>query len=326
MPIGRAARLCPHAVFLPVDMDKYQRVSRQIMAILEAFSPLVEQISVDEAFVDLTGTGALFGDAVEAVRQIKARVRAESGLTSSAGLAANKFVAKVASDLEKPDGLVVVPAGQEARFLAGLPVERLWGVGRVMAKDLHAMGIRTIGQLQVHPRAALRRRFGQHGEQLSDLSLGRDARPVDPDVSARSIGAEETFGRDCRDPGRLAAALRGQAERVAAALRQEHLAASRVMLKLRFADFHTVTRSSTGDPTQDGLDLYRRATAMLGRIELAQAVRLIGMSASGLTPGGTGQVPLLDPQSVRRERLARAVDGLTQRYGAGTVKPASLLE
>jgi DNA polymerase-4 len=195
-----------------------------------------------------------------------------------------------------------------------------------MAKDLHAMGIRTIGQLQVHPRAALRRRFGQHGEQLSDLSLGRDARPVDPDVSARSIGAEETFGRDCRDPGRLAAALRGQAERVAAALRQEHLAASRVMLKLRFADFHTVTRSSTGDPTQDGLDLYRRATAMLGRIELAQAVRLIGMSASGLTPGGTGQLPLLDPQSVRRERLARAVDGLTQRYGAGTVKPASLLE
>jgi DNA polymerase-4 len=326
MPIGRAARLCPHAVFLPVDMEKYQRVSGQIMAILGDFSPLVEQISVDEAFVDLTGTASLLGEAIDVVRRLKARIRAETGLTASAGLAANKFVAKVASDLQKPDGLVVVAAGEEAAFLAPLPIERLWGVGRVMTRELNELGIRSIGQLQGLPRGVLARRFGKHGEHLAELALGRDPRPVAPDAAAKSIGAEHTFGRDCRDPRRLAEVLRGQAERVAAELRREGLAASRVTLKLRYADFRTLTRSWTGDPTQDGLDLYRRATALLERIAPSQAVRLIGLSASGLGRGGHGQLPLLDPAAVRRERLARAVDGLTRRFGADAVRPASLLE
>jgi DNA polymerase-4 len=325
MAIGRAARLCPHAAFLPVDMEKYQRVSRQIMGLLAEYSPVVEQLSVDEAFVDLTGTSRLLGEAVEAVRRIKARIRAETGLTASAGLAANKFVAKVASDLEKPDGLVAVPVGEEAAFLAALPVERLWGVGRVMARDLNAMGIRTIGQLQAVPRAVLRRRFGKHGEHLAELAAGRDERPVTPDAAARSIGAEETFGRDCRDGSRLAVVLRGQAERVAAALRRESLAAARVTLKLRFADFRTLTRSCTGDPTQDGLELHRRAVALLERIPLSQAVRLVGVSASGLAREGQGQLSLLDRTTVRRERLARAVDGLARRFGDGVVRPASLL-
>jgi DNA polymerase-4 len=325
MPIGRAARLCPHAVFLPVHMDKYQRVSREIMAILGDLSPLVEQISVDEAFVDLTGTTSLFGEAVDAVRRLKARIRAETGLTASAGLAANKFVAKVASDLQKPDGLVVVAAGEEAAFLAPLPVERLWGVGRVMTRELHGLGVQLIGQLQAIPGEVLARRFGKHGEHLAELAFGRDPRPVTPDAAAKSIGAEETFGRDCRDPRRLAEVLRGQAERVAAELRREGLAAARVTLKLRYADFRTLTRSWTGDPTQDGLELYRRATALLQRIALSQAVRLIGLSASRLARGGHGQLPLLDPAAIKRERLARAVDGLTRRFGAGAVRPASLL-
>src|SRR5262245_1612072 len=143
MPISRAVRLCPHGIYLPVDMDKYQRVSGEIMAILAEFSPLVEPVSVDEAFVDLTGTTALFGPTDETVRRIKTRIRAETGLTASAGLAANKFVAKVASDLEKPDGLVIVPPGGEAAFLAPLPVERLWGVGKVLAASLASMGIAT---------------------------------------------------------------------------------------------------------------------------------------------------------------------------------------
>jgi DNA polymerase-4 len=326
MAIGRAARLCPHAAFLPVDMEKYQRVSRQIMGLLAEYSPAVEQLSVDEAFVDLTGTGRLLGEAVEAVGKIKVRIRAETGLTASAGLAANKFVAKVASDLGKPDGLVVVPAGEEAAFLAPLPVERLWGVGRVLARDLNAMGLRTIGQLRAVPRAVLRRRFGKHGEHLAQLAAGRDERPVTPDTAARSIGAEETFGRDCRDASRLAVVLRGQAERVAAALRRESLAAARVTLKLRFADFRTVTRSCTGEPTQDGLELYRRARGLLERIPLSQAVRLVGVSASGLAREGRGQLPLLDRATVRRERLARAVDGLARRFGEGVVRPASLLK
>ena len=153
MPIGRAARLCPRAAFLPVDMAKYRAVSVQIMGILADFSPLVEPVSVDEAFVDLTGTEPLFGRPEAAVRRIKARIRAETRLTASAGLAPNKFLAKVASDLEKPDGLVVVPAGEEASFLAPLPVERIWGVGKVMAEELREMGVTTVGQLQRVPRA-----------------------------------------------------------------------------------------------------------------------------------------------------------------------------
>jgi DNA polymerase-4 len=195
-----------------------------------------------------------------------------------------------------------------------------------MARDLESMGIRTIGQLQALPRAVLRQRFGRHGERLAELAVGRDDRPVTPDASARSIGAEETFGRDCRDGQKLATTLRGQAERVAAALRRERLSAARLTLKLRFADFRTLTRCSTGDPTQDGLEIYRRAAALLERIPRSQAVRLIGISASGLPGGGQGQLSLLDHAMVRRERLARAVDGLTRRFGEGTVRPASLLE
>ena len=211
MPISRAARLCPHAAFLPVDMAKYRAVSVQIMGILADFSPLVEPVSVDEAFIDLTGTESLFGSPLEAVRRIKQRIRDETQLTASAGLAANKFVAKVASDLQKPDGLVAVAAGGEARFLAPLPVDLIWGVGRVTAKALRDLGLATIGRLQTMPRSVLARRFGKHGEHLHDLAFGRDDRPVEPYTAAKSMGAEETFESDCRDPARLATVLRAQA-------------------------------------------------------------------------------------------------------------------
>ena len=325
MPISRAARLCPHGIFVPVDMDKYVRVSHEIMAILDRFSPLVEVVSVDEAFVDLTGTEPLWGSALDAVRRIKTDIRAETGLTASAGLAANKFVAKVASDLEKPDGLVVVEPGREAEFLAPLGVDRLWGVGRVTALELGEVGIRTIGQLQRVPRAQLVRRFGQYGGALHELAFGRDARRVEPVVAAKSIGAETTFEVDCFDPARLRDTLRAHAERVARELRAERLAAQRVTLKLRFGDFRTITRSATGDPTQDGLDLYRRALALLERERVAEPVRLIGVSASGLAAEAAGQLSLLDPAAVRRERLARAVDALAARFGEATVLPAALL-
>jgi DNA polymerase IV len=325
MPISRAARLCPQGVYLPVDMDKYQRVSAEIMAILGEFSPLVEPISVDEAFVDLAGTTALFGPPAETVRTIKTRIRAETGLTASAGLAANKFVAKVASDLEKPDGLVIVARGREASFLAPLPVERLWGVGRVLAEALASMGIATIGQLQTIAASTLERRFGEHGRHLHDLAFGRDARPVETTVAAKSIGAESTFGVDCRDQEKLRRTLRRHAERVARQLREEGLAAARVTLKLRYADFRTLTRSHTGDPTRDGLELYRRAAALLEREGPTEPVRLIGLSASGLGPGDRGQLPLLDPVALRRDRLGPIVDRLTARFGEGTVGPASLL-
>jgi DNA polymerase-4 len=325
MPVSRAVRLCPEGVYLPVDMDKYQRVSAEIMAILRDFSPLVEPVSVDEAFVDLAGTAALFGPPATVVRAIKTRIRAETGLAASAGLAANKFVAKVASDLEKPDGLVIVAPGTEASFLAPLPVKRLWGVGQALGEALAGMGIAIIGQLQRIDASVLERRFGEHGRHLHDLAFGRDERRVEPSSQAKSIGAETTFGVDCRDPEKLRRTLRRHAERVARQLREEGLAAARVTLKLRYADFRTLTRSHTGDPTRDGLELYRRAAALLEREGPAEPVRLIGLSASGLGPGGQGQLPLLDPVAVRRDRLGPVVDRLTTRFGEGTLRPASLL-
>jgi len=325
MPISRAARLCPHAAFLPVDMEKYQRVSVQIMGILVEFSPLVEPVSVDEAFVDLTGTESLFGSPPDAVRLIKRRILDETGLTASAGLAANKFVAKVASELGKPDGLVVVTAGDEARFLGELSIERLWGVGKVMAKALGDLGFTRIGQLQKAPREVLARRFGKHGQALHDLAFGRDDRAVEPYGVPKSIGAEETYGVDCTNLEQLKTTLRAHAERVAAELRESAFAAGRVTLKLRFAPFETHTRSATGQPTQDGLELYRRALALLERDPVTRPVRLIGLSASRLGPSGKGQLDLLDPAALRRERLAHVVDRLKSRFGDSSVVPATLL-
>ena len=325
MPISRAARLCPHAAFLPVDMAKYRAVSVQIMGILADFSPLVEPVSVDEAFIDLTGTESLFGSPLEAVRRIKQRIRDETQLTASAGLAANKFVAKVASDLQKPDGLVAVAAGGEARFLAPLPVDLIWGVGRVTAKALGDLGLATIGRLQTMPRSVLARRFGKHGEHLHDLAFGRDDRPVEPFGLPKSVGAEETFDADCTDAELFRTTLRAQAERVTAELREGGFAAARITLKLRLAPFETHTRSATGEPTQDGLELYRRARVLLERERVTRPVRLIGLSAGRLGPAGLGQLGLFDPHAVRRERLARVVDRLTERFGEGAVIPATLL-
>ena len=325
MPIRTAARLCPHATFLPVDLAKYSRVSAEIMAVLGEFSPLVEPVSIDEAFVDVTGTRGLHGPPPAAARAIKRRIRAEVGLVASLGLAGNKFLAKVASDLGKPDGFVEVPAGEEAAFLAPLPIRRLWGVGAATERELASLGVATIGQLARMPGAALEARFGRSGRHLRELALGRDDRPVVPDGAPKSVGAEETFERDHRDLDRLRRVLREQAERVARELRERGFAAARVVLKVRFADFKTLTRSETGDPTQDGLELYRRAVDLLGRVELGHPVRLIGLSASALGPPGAGQLSLLDPAAARREQLGRAVDRLAARFGVDSIRPASLL-
>ena len=325
MPIGRAARLCPHGSFLPVDMAKYASVSRQVMEILAAFTPLLEPLSIDEAFLDVTGTEGLHGDGPAVARTIKSRIAVHLSLTASVGVAANKFVAKVASDLRKPDGLVVVEPGREADFLAPLPVSRLWGVGRVTGASLQDLGISTIGQLASLPREFLEARFGSGARGLQDLAFGRDDRVVEPFAAPKSMGAEETFGQDHRDVGRLAATLREQAERVARELRDEGYAGRCVTLKLRFADFSTLTRRHTDDATQDGLVIYRRARALLERIPLRLAVRLIGLSVSGLGPAAAGQLSLLEPDTARRERLARAMDRVTARFGEDSLRPASLL-
>ena len=325
MPIRTAARLCPDGVFLPVAMERYAQASREIMAILAGFTPLVEPLSIDEAFLDVTGSRALFGDGAEIARAIKARIREVTRLTASVGVAANKFVAKVASDLEKPDGLVVFPVEQVPARLWPMPVQKLWGVGKVTAAALEAMGITTIGRLAAVPRGHLEARLGQHAADLQALARGEDDRAVDPLAPPKSLGAEETFGADHRDVERLRSTLRAQAERVARELREEGYAGRTVTLKLRFADFATLTRRHTGDPTQDGLAIYREAARLLDGIPLRQPVRLIGLSVSGLGPPEHGQLGLLEPDAIRRERLGRALDRLADRFGDASVRPASVV-
>lgn len=325
MPIGRAARLCPGAAFLPVDREKYARVSREIMTILANFTPLLEPLSIDEAFLDVTQSRGLFGPGQAIAAEIKRRIHAEVQLTASVGVASNKFVAKVASDLRKPDGLVVVPPGGEAEFLAPLPIARLWGVGAVTERALGTMGIRTIGQLAEVSRDGLAARFGASGAALVALARGEDDRPVEPFAPPKSMGAEETFDADHSDLALLHATLRRQAERIARELRSEGYAARVVTLKIRFADFSTHTRAHSTEPTQDGLVIYREASALLERMRLSQPVRLIGISAGGLGPAARGQLSLLGPDAVRREKLAGALDRLQERFGEEAVLPASLV-
>jgi DNA polymerase-4 len=325
MPISQAKRRCPNAVFLPVNIAKYAEVSAEIMAILGGYSPVVEPLSLDEAFLDASGTERLFGPPIEIARTIKRRIHQELGLTASAGVAPNKLLAKIASALKKPDGLVEVGIGEEESFLRGLPISRLWGVGKVTEAELRGMGIETIGRLAATPRELLERRFGKNGLLLHDLAHGRDDRPVEPFAQPKSMGAEKTFSEDTRDLNELRRTILAQSERVARELREEGYAGRTVALKLRFADFHTITRSLTGEATQDGFEIFRRAFGLLERVGPVQPVRLIGVSVSGLIHGAPDQLPLFSADQAKRGRVARAADRLATRFGERVLIPASLL-
>jgi DNA polymerase IV len=324
MPIGRAYRLCPHGVYLPVDMARYARVSAELMAILGRYTPLVEPLSLDEAFLDVTASEALFGPAVAIARAIKDTIRGELRLTASAGVAPNKFLAKIASDLRKPDGLVEVRKGEEAAFLRDLPIGRLWGVGPAVEEQLAGLGIQTIGALARLPRQLLVRRMGRFGAHLWALARGQDERPVIPWEEPKSVGAEETFERDTADTGRLRVTLLGQADRVASELRGLGLLGRTVTLKLRYADFRTVTRRETSPtPTADGSEIFRRAWEALARLPRPQPIRLIGLSVSGLArQEAPRQLPLFD-RALRAEAIGRLADDLRARFGPGTVRRAS---
>ncbi len=325
MPISRAYRLCPHAAFLPVDMPKYARVSAEIMRILGEFTPLVEPLSLDEAFLDVTGSRGLFGPAHEIASRIKARIRGEVGLTASAGVAPNKFLAKIASDLRKPDGLVEVRPGEEAAFLRDLPISRLWGVGPAAEAVLASLGIRTIGQLARVPRGVLVGRLGAAGVHLLALAQGRDHRPVVPSDDPRSVGAEETFERDTDDVERLRATLLHQADRVARELRDLGLRGRTVTLKVRFADFRTLTRRETSPaPTVDGGEIFRRAWSAFSQLKPVQPIRLIGLSVSGLSRESDSRQLGLFPSNARAEEVGRLTDRLRARFGPDAVRRASL--
>jgi DNA polymerase-4 len=298
------------------------------MEILAAFTPLVEPLSLDEAFLDVGASRSLHGSGVEIARQIRGRIRGEVGLTASAGVAPNKFLAKIASDLEKPDGLVEVRPGEEAAFLRDLPLRRLWGVGPSSERELAALGARAIGDLVRLGRARLEARLGaSSGGHLWELAQGIDDRPVVPWHDPKSIGAEETFGRDTRDVARIRATLLGQADRVAAELRAAGLRGRTVTLKLRFADFGTLTRRGTDEaPTADGGEIFRRAWIAFSKIPRSQAVRLVGLAASGLVPADDPrQLPLFGRPD-RTDRIGKVTDEVRSRFGPDALVRGSLLD
>src|SRR6202162_4177251 len=285
MPPGAAARLCPTGVFLPGRPDRYRVLSRQVMRIFASDPPLAEPISLDEAFLDVTASREAFGDGEAIAQRIKDRVRDEVGLVVSVGVASNKLCAKVASDLRKPDALVVVPPGEEAAFLAPLPVSRLWGVGPQSRQALADYGVTTIGQLAALPDGTLRRRFGTHGHDLALRARGIDPSPVVPTQAPKSIGHELTFDRAVPDPPRLEATLLDLAESVASRLRNHHMAAGAVQLKLRYEGFETLTRQMpVPRQTRESEPIYAAGVTLLRRTLVRdRAVRLIGLTAINLT-------------------------------------------
>jgi len=345
MPTASAKRLCPKGIFLPVRMSRYAEISDVVFAIYRRFTPLVEPLSIDEAFLDVTGCERLFGGAEEAARKIRAAVREETGLTVSAGVAPNKFLAKIASDLGKPDGLTVVRPGEEQAFLDPLPVGKLWGVGKVTEETLRRQGIRTIGDLRRSSRNTLVRAFGAHGEHLHDLSRGIDDRPVETEREAKSVGHEDTYDHDLRDRGAMRRELLSLADRVSSRLRRNGIRGRTVTLKVKFQDFVQVTRAITlPDPTDDGGTIYRCALDLLLDTEAgARAVRLLGISVSKLLPAGevrkkermeqlglfgrsgagTAHQPKF-PDPEKREKLNRAVDRIREKFGPGGIAPGTL--
>ncbi|HYY82696.1 MAG TPA: DNA polymerase IV [Actinomycetes bacterium] len=329
MPMAVARRLCPQALAIPPDFAAYRRHSAAVMRIFQQVTPLVEPLSLDEAFLDVRGARALLGDAVTIARLLRARVREQAGLTLTVGVAANKFLAKLASTRGKPDGLLVVPAARALDFLHPLPVDALWGAGEATMATLHRYGLRTVGAVARTPLATLCDVLGQAaGGQLHELAWGRDERPVVPFEAAKSVGSEETFAADIDDPERLGRELLRCAVRVGRRLREARLAGRTVTLKLRFADFRTITRSRTlPDPTDDDAELHALAAELLARLRLGRApVRLVGVSVSNLSGEGAPRQLRLGPERPGWRAAARAADAVRERFGDAAIERASLID
>jgi DNA polymerase IV len=329
MPSATAHRLCPHGIYLPPRIDYYAEVSRQIRDIFERFTPLVEPLSLDEAFLDVAGSEGLFGSAVEIGRKIKQAIRQELRLVASVGVAPNKFLAKIASDLKKPDALVVVEPDKVQEFLDPLPVERLWGVGKQGSKVFQQLGIHTVGQLRQWPLDMLQARFGSSGEHLWNLAHGRDDRAVVPEREAKSISHETTFEQDISDMDVLRAWLVDLTEQVAWRLRRHGLRGRTVQLKVRFADFSLITRSCTlPEPTDITDELWRAADELLcQRLPTGHLpVRLLGMGVSGLDDTGLVQGLLFDQEDRQRQtRLDAVADQARARFGSEALRRGSSL-
>ena len=327
MPLTTARRLCPQAIFIEGSFPKYRDASQKFMAILADFSPYLEPVSLDEAYLDVTGFQSIHGSIHQMASKIKQRIKDELGLLASIGIASCKVVAKIASELSKPDGLLEVAAGDEHSFLAPLPVGKLSGVGRKTGAILSGLGIDTIGKLSLTPLSTLKSHFGASSEVLHRLSSGIDDRKVEPPAEAKSISRETTFGKDTRDKSFLKATLRYLSERVGSELRQHGKQARCITLKLRYADFTTITRRHTLRQATDadqtisdtGLKLLKRALS-----KERQAVRLIGIGVQNLTEPGR-QLDMLDPSALRLQQLNRAIDRIRNKYGFTSIQTGRTL-
>jgi DNA polymerase IV len=328
-PMVVAKRLCPQAIIVPGRHDRYREISQTMFALLDAFSPVVEPLSIDEAFLDLTGTERLLGPAPSVAARLKERIRQEIGLTASVGVAPNKFLAKLASDLHKPDGLTVIRPEDLDTVLPPLPVTRIWGIGPVMAARLQLLGIHTIGHLRRFPLDVLKGQVGDEAEHYHRLAHGLDDRPVAVDEDAKSIGQEQTFEVDIDQPEAVQRVLANQVEQVAWRLRKHGLTTRCVTLKIRFGDFQTITRSTTlAEPTDSTSELEGEAKAIFDRWarEFFQPVRLIGMTASHFSKG-EGQLNLFaDPQREQQRRVDAVSDAIIQRFGKGAIQRGGSLE
>ncbi|SCL37518.1 DNA polymerase-4 [Micromonospora rhizosphaerae] len=328
MPTAQARALCPHAVYLPPDFGPYSAASKAVMQIFRDVTPLVEPLSLDEAFLDVAGARRLFGPPAQIARLIRRRVAEEQGLTCSVGVAPSKFVAKLGSTRAKPDGLLVVPASRVLDFLHPLPVAALWGVGERSAEALRRLGLNTVGDLAEAPFGMLRRAVGEApATHLHELAWGRDPRRVSPEHVEKSIGAEVTFDVDVADPLEIRRAMLALAEKVGARLRRAGQVGRTVSLKVRLADFRTVNRSRTLPvPTDTAREIFDTAWALWTVLDPGERIRLVGVRVEGLAAAGETprQLTLGAPERGWREAEA-AADAAAARFGRSVIGPASLL-
>jgi len=328
MPMASARRLCPQAEILEPHQDVYRQVSARIMAIFESITPLVEPLSVDEAFLDIAGSMRRLGPPRRIGELIRSRVSQELGITASVGIASTKFVAKIASTRSKPNGLLLVPREETISFLHGLDVSALWGVGAKTREALARVGINTVSDVAHTPPAVLQRLLGATGRHVHDLSWGLDARAVTPVRAEKSIGAEETFARDTDEDEVLETELLRLAHRTAARMRAAGLQSRSVSLKLRYADFSTLTRSRTlTEPVDSAQLLYEAVRGLLAGLgRRPMSVRLIGLRAEHLEPAdGAGQQLTLDGRDDNWRSAEDALDRINRRFGESGIMPARLL-
>jgi DNA polymerase-4 len=330
MPMVQAVRLCPQGVFVPGRMERYVEISRKIQSIFLNYTPDVEPLSLDEAFLDVTGCISLFGSAESIGRKIKAEIKDQLGLTASVGIAPNKFLAKLASDLKKPDGFVVLTEQNKQQILDPLPVSKIWGIGKVTAEALKQAGISTIHQLRTTPESILKSIFGNQVFDIVELAQGIDDRRVEPVSQSKSISSEHTFETDVLDKDVLLGVLLGQVEEVSQRLRAEGLEARTITLKIRYGDFKTITRSHTLDqPTNTTFLLWQEAERLFNQWHRKSAapLRLLGFGASGLSPKGTGQQLLFsDPEEEKHKKIDSAFDTIRKKYGDDSLKRGNILQ